>query len=169
MASKSNDRSNDKSNDPSTDRKTGRDRLPFEPSSSRKKTDKPAPVSAAAKPSRPASTQRSGAAKDSTRIPDAVGKRMIKRMALFCGVPTALGVVTFFVSYFVVTNDIFDLPPTAVLLVSLGFFGLGVLGLSYGVLSASWDETLTGSRLGWAEFRLNLGRMTDAWRNREPS
>jgi len=94
---------------------------------------------------------------------------MIKRMALFCGVPTALGVSTFFASYFIVTNDLFKLPPTAVLLVSLGFFGLGVVGLSYGVLSASWDENMPGTALGWTEFRLNFGRMTDAWRNRESS
>jgi hypothetical protein len=161
-----------KSNDKSTDRKqTGRDRLPFEPTGNRKKQDKkPSPATPTEKtnsPSRSTPNKRSGAVDN--RIPEVVSKRMIKRMALFCGIPTALGVSTFLVSYLVVTNDLFKLPPTAVLLVSLGFFGLGVLGLTYGVLSASWDEKMAGSRLGWTEFRLNFGRMTDAWRNRESS
>jgi len=49
--------------------------------------------------------------------------------------------------------------------VSMGFFGLGVLGLSYGVLSASWDEEIPGSKLGWREFTTNWGRMTSAWRS----
>lgn len=89
---------------------------------------------------------------------------MVKRMALFCGIPTFLGVSSFFVSYFVVTQGI-ELPTTAVLFVSLGFFGLGVLGLSYGALSTSWDEFKPGGWLGWSEFMLNLGRMKQAWQD----
>jgi hypothetical protein len=72
--------------------------------------------------------------------------------------------LTFVVSYFIVTKGVFKLPNSAVLLVSLGFFGLGVIGLSYGLLSASWDEERPGSLLGFEEFSTNLGRMTDAWK-----
>jgi len=50
-------------------------------------------------------------------------------------------------------------------LVSMGFFGLGVLGLSYGVLSASWDENRVGTLLGWQDFTQNLGRTIAAWRS----
>jgi hypothetical protein len=98
-------------------------------------------------------------------IPEVVSKRMVRRMALLCGVPTVLGIATFFVSYFLVTNLGLKLPNVAVVLVSIGFFGLGVLGLSYGVLSASWDEEIPGTLLGWNEFTTNLGRMTAAWRS----
>jgi len=77
---------------------------------------------------------------------------------------SALGMATFIVSYWITINEIFELPNTAVVLVSLGFFGLGVLGLSYGVLSASWDPEISGSLVGWSEFTTNLGRMTQAWR-----
>ena len=35
-------------------------------------------------------------------IPEVVSKRMISRIALFCGVPTILGISTFFVSYLIV-------------------------------------------------------------------
>lgn len=68
-------------------------------------------------------------------------------------------------SYFVVTRDWFPLPNIASLLVSLGFFGLGVLGVSYGALSASWDEQDEGSQLGFQEFKTNLGRMFEAWKS----
>jgi hypothetical protein len=98
-------------------------------------------------------------------IPDAVSKRMVRRMVLLSGIPTTLGVASFFVSYFLIKNVGLKLPNTAVLLVSMGFFGLGVLGLSYGVLSASWDEDVPGTKLGWQEFTTNWGRMTSAWRS----
>ena len=86
-------------------------------------------------------------------------------MAVFSGIPTALGMLTFVVSYLVVTNDLIALPTYAVLLVSLGWFGLGVVGLTYGVLSSSWEEEEgAGSRLGIAEFKTNLGRTIAGWR-----
>ncbi|NJR64765.1 MAG: DUF3464 family protein [Leptolyngbyaceae cyanobacterium CRU_2_3] len=88
---------------------------------------------------------------------------MVWRMGLFCGIPSALGMLTFIVSYLLVNNGT-HLPTYAVFLVSLGWFGLGVLGLSYGVLSASWDEAVVGSRLGWAEATTNWGRMRENWR-----
>jgi hypothetical protein len=138
--------------------------LPFEPK--RKKVEKPA-AKAPAPRSSSSSNQVSApaAARTATAdIPEVVNRRMLKRMAFFCGVPTFLGVSTFFVSYFVITQGLFNLPHTAVLLVSLGFFGLGVVGLSYGALSSSWDEAEPGSLVGLSEFQTNLGRLTGAWR-----
>jgi Photosynthesis affected mutant 68 len=96
-------------------------------------------------------------------IPKQVSKRMVRRMALFCGIPTFLGLVSFPTSYFMLQQGI-ELPNVAVLLVSLGCLGLGVLGLSYGVLSASWDEERLGNALGWSEFQLNFGRMVEGWK-----
>lgn len=141
-----------------------RDRLPFEPRQKRKKPPKtqpePAPTPTASTKDKPTTTARA-----SMTIPDQVSKRMVRRMALLCGIPTVLGIATFFVSYLLITNLGVKLPNVAVLLVSMGFFGLGVLGLSYGVLSASWDEDVSGTKLGWQEFTTNLGRMTSAWRS----
>ncbi|MBD2071913.1 PAM68 family protein [Leptolyngbya sp. FACHB-671] len=161
-----------------------RDRLPFEPTKSRKKPEKKTPT-APVKPERKSDSKKSDAKSEAKKvaakavksdrsgqntaasmsIPDAVSRRMVRRMALFCGIPSALGISTFFVSYFVITHDLVALPNAAVVLVSMGFFGLGVVGLSYGVLSASWDEAIAGSALGWSEFTTNLGRMTEAWRS----
>jgi hypothetical protein len=97
-----------------------------------------------------------------SRIPDAVGKRMIRRIVFLSGIPSAMGMLTFVAAYLIVMNKVFELPNAAVLLTSLGFFGLGVLGLSYGVLSASWDEDRDGSIVGFDEFGVNWQRMTQA-------
>lgn len=163
-----------------------RQRLPFEPLKRRKKATEsptspqqavsPKPTKTGAKLVKSVKADQAATAgnratlksKDSTQatdaIPQVVSQRMAQRMAVFCGIPTALGMSVFFVSYWIVTHGWFKLPNVAVIFMSLGFFGLGVLGLSYGVLSASWDEAEVGSKLGWSEFKLNLGRMLAAWR-----
>ncbi len=88
---------------------------------------------------------------------------MLRRMLAFSGVPTGLGILVFFVSYYLVTSHLVELPSYFVLLVTLACFGLGVVGLTYGVLSASWDEERPGTWLGLDDFRVNFGRMTSAW------
>ncbi|MCC5899800.1 MAG: DUF3464 family protein [Phormidium sp. GEM2.Bin31] len=158
---------------------SSRDRLPFEPAKKRKKDKAPKSQSkgesgasspkAAASPS-PAKTSDGPAPSvknpnvKKQPIPEAVSRRMITRMALFSGTPTSLGVLSLLGSYFIIQKEWFPLPSIAVLLVSSGLFGLGVLGLSYGLLSASWDEDDPGSKLGWREFQTNFGRMRQAWK-----
>jgi hypothetical protein len=152
-------------------------RLPFEPAQNRKKAPKKAAPAAAssqnnagqsAKPDgfqgKGAAVEKGVARKAATGIPEAITKRMTRRMAFFCGIPTAMGMLTFVVSYIIVSQHLFKLPTVVVFLVSLGCFGLGVLGLSYGALSASWDEDRLGSWLGWSEFRVNFGRTVESWR-----
>jgi hypothetical protein len=97
-------------------------------------------------------------------IPEAVSKRMIKRMAVFSGVPTFLGFLSFVAFYLVVSKAEVEIPTVAVLIVSIIFFGSGFLGLSYGIFSTSWDEKELGSVWGWDEFRLNFRRTISAWR-----
>ncbi|MBD1855413.1 MULTISPECIES: PAM68 family protein [Leptolyngbya] len=155
------------------------ERLPFEPG--RKKAAKPAKP--APEPEKKASMKSSGksgliekrptsvkkpaarpAAPAPAPIPEVVTQRMARRMAFFCGIPTTLGIATFVVSYFIVTQGIYKLPNVAVVLVSMLFFGLGVIGLSYGVLSASWDEDRVGGLVGASEFTTNVGRLAGAWK-----
>ena len=157
-----------------------RDRLPFEPRQKRKKNPKAQNSSTNSqttpkeKPSQTTLKQEKkqqkkqdkprAASKESMAIPDVVSKRMVRRMALMCGIPSFLGIATFVVSYLLITQVGIELPHVAVILVSMGCFGLGVLGLSYGVLSASWEEDTPGTFFGWQEFTTNLGRLTSAWR-----
>lgn len=136
-------------------------RLPFEPVPTRQKP----PKKATPAPAAPSVGASSVSKKGSSRIPDVVNRRMVRRAALFCGIPTFLSLLTFIVSYVVITNHLLQLPTAAVLLVSLGFFGVGVLGLSYGPLSAAWDEDRLGTVLGWEEFKLNFGRLRESWRD----
>lgn len=138
-----------------------RDRLPFEKAKKRQKPAQKTPAPAAPAES---NRQKTPASKEEMAIPAVVSQRMARRMAFFCGIPTALGMLTFVASYFIVINAWFKLPHSAVVLVSMGFFGLGVLGLTYGVVSASWDEDVPGSLAGWQEFTTNWGRITQAWR-----
>ena len=142
-------------------------RLPFEPNKKRQKPAKNSqkqPETAKKSENKSPETAKksektSPVAREEMAIPKVVSDRMARRMALFCGVPTALGMTTFIVSYLIVSHGWFKLPNVAVVLVSMGFFGLGVLGLSYGVISASWDEEIVGSKLGWREFTTNWGRI----------
>ncbi len=141
-------------------------RLPFEPQKKRQK-----PAKAKATPvtkSKESPVQKDGKksrlTKEEVAIPKVVSQRMVKRVVGFCGVPTFLGISTLVANYLLVSFTDIKLAPIAVLLVNLGFFGLGVLGISYGVLSASWDEGREGGLLGWQEFTVNWGRMVAAWR-----
>ena len=154
-----------------------RDRLPFEPGpKSKKSSDKK--VAPAAKPSQKTiskqaavksakktqTAKRASRDRDENSIPEVVSRRMLKRMLTFSGLPVSLGILVFFGGYVVITQHIAELPNIAIFLTTLGCFGLSVVGLSYGALSSSWDEEVAGSLIGIDEFKLNLGRMVDAWR-----
>jgi len=101
-------------------------------------------------------------------IPAVVSKRMLRRMAVLSLTPIAVGVGIFFLSYYLLSQEILEFAPVVVLLTTMGCFGLGVVGLSYGLLSASWDEE-PGDLIGMDEFKLNLGRMKDAWKESRQS
>lgn len=142
-----------------------RSRLPFEPNKKRQKPTK-ATNTPVIKPqeSEKQAQKQPPFSKEEMAIPPVVSQRMIRRVAAFCGIPTALGITTLVVSYLLASFTDIQLPPIAVLLVNMAFFGLGVLGITYGVLSASWDEEKSGTLLGLGEFGTNWGRMVEVWR-----
>ncbi|MEO1404014.1 MAG: PAM68 family protein [Cyanobacteria bacterium J06635_1] len=102
-------------------------------------------------------------------IPEVVSRRMIRRMVAFSGIPTILGLGVFVGAYLLISRQILEFPKSLVLVLSLACFGLGFLGLSYGVLSASWEEDTEGSLLGATEFSLNFRRMIRAWKEAKQS
>jgi hypothetical protein len=140
--------------------------LPFEPKTKRQKPAKAKNQSPVVKQGLEKKEQDKQLpfTKEEMAIPKVVSQRMIRRVAAFCGIPTFLGISTLVISYLLVTFAHIKLAPIAVLLVNMGFFGLGVLGITYGTLSASWDEDRTGTWLGWNEFTTNWGRMVNEWR-----
>ena len=157
------------------------ERLPFEPKSKRKKAPQESPQVAAEKSVQPASKASSKVAskparytREETSIPEVVSRRMLRRMLYFSGLPVTLGILVFFASYVLIVQGIAELPNVIVLLTTLACFGLSVVGLSYGALSASWDETMPGSLMGFEQFQVNFGRLIGSWRQareerRDPS
>ena len=116
---------------------------------------------AAASPAAPSGRQvRRGS---SQVIPDAVSQRMVRRIALATGIPSLLGMAVIVASYLLVSRLILSIPPVATLLGSGAFFLLGLLGLSYGVLSASWEDA-PGTTLGLEQIGKNIGRIRDSVR-----
>jgi hypothetical protein len=91
-------------------------------------------------------------------IPDAVANRMARRIAIATGIPTLMGMGVFIASYLLVSRGIVDIAPAATLLASGGCFLLGLVGLSYGVLSSSWEDA-AGSLLGAEQIGVNIGRL----------
>ncbi|GJD15875.1 hypothetical protein RIVM261_008310 [Rivularia sp. IAM M-261] len=148
-----------------------RNNLPFEPKSKPKKANKKAsgqkeqPVKqAVVKQSEKKENRKAPYKKEEMAIPKVVSDRMVKRVAVFSGIPTFLGIASLVVSYLLSAYAHIKLPPIAVLLVNMGLFGLGVLGITYGVLSASWDTEHPGTLFGFSEFSTNWGRMVEGWR-----
>ena len=97
-------------------------------------------------------------------IPDAVSNRMARRVAVATGIPTVMGMGVFIGSYLLVSRQIADIPPGTTLVASGACFLLGLLGLSFGVLSASWGDQ-PGSLLGAEQVGLNIGRLRESFRN----
>jgi hypothetical protein len=155
-----------------------RERRPFVPKGSPQSdgqgssSGRAAPKSGAAKPgnSQPKVAKSGSKVPDRTKgrgasqvIPDAVASRMARRIALATGLPTLLGMGVFIASYLLVSRHILDIPPSATLLASGACFLLGLVGLSYGVLSASW-EAEPGSLLGAEQIGVNMARIRSSIR-----
>ena len=120
-----------------------RQSLPFEPKGSRKGV---------------ASGGVSNVAIRQEAIPRYVADRMARRVAVFTGLPTVAGMGVFVGSYLLITKGIADIAPGLTLAGSGFFFLLGLAGLSFGVLSSSWDPQ-PGSLLGLENLKPNIQRM----------
>ena len=123
-----------------------------------KSNDKPAftKIEKIKTPISPKSTSSSG-------IPKYVADRMARRIIFTAGIPTIMGMSVFVVSYIIVTRNIAEIPPSSTIAISALFFLIGLAGLSFGILSASWDKE-PGSFLGIENIPLNIKRAKDAFK-----
>ena len=96
-------------------------------------------------------------------IPKYVADRMARRIFFTAGIPTIMGMSVFVVSYIVVTRNIAEIPPSSTIAISALFFLLGLAGLSFGILSASWDEA-PGSFFGIENIPMNIQRAKAAFK-----
>ncbi len=101
-------------------------------------------------------------------IPQQVSNRMARRIAITTGIPTISGMGVFVASYVLVSRGIADIAPGITLITSAGCFLIGLFGLSYGILSASWDES-PGSILGIENIRPNIKRIRSAFSSKPQS
>lgn len=88
-------------------------------------------------------------------IPEIVTNRMMKRMGLSVGIPLAIGLLFFPFFYYLKVVLKVDVPMWIPVIVSFFFFGTALLGVSYGIVSSSWDPLREGSLLGWNEAQKN--------------
>ena len=95
--------------------------------------------------------------KTSSGIPKYVADRMARRIFFTAGIPTIMGMSVFIISYIIVTRNIAEIPPSSTIAISALFFLLGLGGLSFGILSASWDRE-PGSFFGIENIPMNIER-----------
>ena len=101
--------------------------------------------------------------KQSSGIPKYVADRMARRIFFTAGIPTIMGMSVFVISYVIVTRNIAEIPPSSTIAISALFFLLGLGGLSFGILSASWDKE-PGSFFGIENIPLNIERAKAAFK-----
>ena len=101
--------------------------------------------------------------RSSSGIPKYVADRMARRIFFTAGIPTIMGMSVFIVSYIIVTKNIAEIPPSSTIAISALFFLLGLAGLSFGILSASWDKE-PGSFFGIENIPMNIQRAKAAFK-----
>tara|TARA_B100002051_G_C16386938_1_gene463305 strand:- start:92 stop:541 length:450 start_codon:yes stop_codon:yes gene_type:complete len=101
--------------------------------------------------------------KSSSGIPKYVADRMARRIFFTAGIPTIMGMSVFVLSYIIVTKNIAEIPPSSTIAISALFFLLGLAGLSFGILSASWDKE-PGSFFGIENIPMNIQRAKSAFK-----
>ena len=101
--------------------------------------------------------------KSSSGIPKYVADRMARRIFFTAGIPTIMGMSVFIISYIIVTRNIAEIPPSSTIAISALFFLLGLGGLSFGILSASWDRE-PGSFFGIENIPMNIERAKAAFK-----
>ncbi|XP_022772228.1 protein PAM68, chloroplastic [Durio zibethinus] len=88
-------------------------------------------------------------------IPEVVTNRMISRMGFSVGIPLFMGLLFFPFFYYLKVVLKIDVPTWVPFIVSFFFFGTALLGVSYGIVSSSWDPLREGSLMGWNEAQKN--------------
>jgi len=73
-------------------------------------------------------------------VPEIVADRMIGRIAAFFGIPVFGGLAIFVGAFFYYKKYDVVVPPTIIAYATQLPFVLGLLGITYAIVSSSWDE-----------------------------
>eukprot|EP00522_Entomoneis_paludosa_P017462 CAMPEP_0172452504 /NCGR_PEP_ID=MMETSP1065-20121228/10145_1 /TAXON_ID=265537 /ORGANISM="Amphiprora paludosa, Strain CCMP125" /LENGTH=281 /DNA_ID=CAMNT_0013204569 /DNA_START=90 /DNA_END=935 /DNA_ORIENTATION=- len=96
-------------------------------------------------------------------IPEKVAQRMGNRMLAFVGVPLFLGLGSFVAFWYLATYRDLEFQPALVAGTTIGILAISLLGITYSVMSTSWDEDRTEEEgiLGLGEFQKNVGNIQE--------
>jgi len=94
-------------------------------------------------------------------IPEKVAQRMTKRMIPFVGLPLFTVLATFVGFWYLATYGDLELQPTVVAYSTIAILIASLLGITYSVMSASWDPDVEGSALGVDEFQTNVNNIKE--------
>jgi len=97
-------------------------------------------------------------------IPEQVATRMGMRMLPFVGVPLFGGMGVFVGFWYMATYRDLEFQPTLVAASTIAVLVVGLLGITYSVMSASWDPEEKGSAVGVKEFATNIRSIQDGLR-----
>ncbi|GKY91263.1 hypothetical protein MPSEU_000098900 [Mayamaea pseudoterrestris] len=89
-------------------------------------------------------------------IPEKVAQRMGRRMLPFVGLPLFAAMGTFVGFWYFATYKNMEFQPAAVATTTVFLLFVGLLGITYSLLSASWDPDREGDLLGVDEFKTNV-------------
>jgi len=92
-------------------------------------------------------------------IPEKVAQRMGKRMLPFVGIPLFGVMGTFVTFWYLATYKDLQFQTGLVATSTIVVLLLGLLGITYSVMSASWDPEREGSLIGLDEFEKNVGNI----------
>ena len=95
-------------------------------------------------------------------IPEVVTERMLQRIGVTVGIPLAVGILFFPLYYYLKVVKKVEIPDWLPFITSLGTFGFAGFGISYGVISSSWDPNREGTFWGWKEAQLNWPTFMDS-------
>ena len=99
-------------------------------------------------------------------MPQAVSDRMLARVVPFAALPVGGAFLAFVGFWFANTQLDLDITPQIVAYTTQALFLLGFGGITYGVMSTSWDEADEGSGLGLDEAKSNWVKM---WGSDDPA
>merc|ERR1712087_678026 len=87
--------------------------------------------------------------------------RMGKRMLPFVGIPLFGSMAAFVAFWYFRTYKDVEFEPGVVAITTIVLLASGLLGITYSIVSASWDEDREGSLFGIDEFQKNVGNIKE--------
>ncbi|CAM9993630.1 unnamed protein product [Ectocarpus sp. 12 AP-2014] len=101
---------------------------------------------------------------DAGSIPEIVSNRMLSRMVPFFLLP-ALGGIGVFVAVYVLSHKYdYTIPAYIVAYATQAPFFVALAGITYAIMSASWDEDREGTFFGFDEAKRNFGNIVEGLR-----